>query len=185
MVLNPACQSLEARIKQANTQDEALQVTIEAAELALRAVQKAASKPEQAAMRAKASSLINKAEQLKKPNGPKLMPDIPVRKPTLKGIPGSRLKPSQKADTPAPTPAPKASNGGPSATSLTEEQNRLVLRSRIAGRGNEPRSKRKLTNAERRLVLMGSQLNGCKFPPWEAEPQMGDFVSEGEGAFKY
>jgi hypothetical protein len=41
---------------------------------------------------------------------------------------------------------------------------------------NEPQSTRKLSNAEKRLILLASRSNGMKFPPWTRTPNADDFA---------
>jgi calpain-7 len=41
---------------------------------------------------------------------------------------------------------------------------------------NEPESTRKLSNAEKRLILLASKSGGKKFPPWTRTPDDNDFA---------
>jgi hypothetical protein len=48
-------------------------------------------------------------------------------------------------------------------------------------------SARKLTTREEIIILEGAKLNGFIFPPWKADPALGEFEKtvDGDGAFTY
>ena len=148
-------QSLEARINGASSNDERLRLAIEAAELALKAIKLAAAGRAKESMREKASDLLRQAEAFKKgQNGP--LQELPVR---------------TKTSTPLLDPqfaSPKDTTrwAGSLASRTTNGETKL------------PKSRRELAKSEQILLMRGSKLNGCKFPPFGATPNAHDFLLE-------
>lgn len=171
-------QTLEARIVQANTKDESLKLTIEAAELALRAVQMAATKAQQNEMKTRAAELLRTAEALKKSTST-----------------GSHLEETRPLPLRQRTPV-SIGRGSSSASSISDvfttsssgPYMRLGSTSSLStlstGKSRIPRSQREVTRSEQILLMRGSKVHGSKFPPWVAVPSEQDFVlQEGSPLF--
>jgi hypothetical protein len=165
-------QDLETRIAQARSADEGLQLAIEAAELAMRALGVAKVKAEREEMKARASELLRMAEGFKKQ----------ISASASAGRQGTGSVPSTSCATPSVV---STRSLGPSATSTMSLSLRTStaassVGSVAANAAKPPRSRRELSKAEQILLMRGSKVNGCKFPPWAATPNTHDFfLTEG------
>lgn len=161
--------SLEFRIENARSPDEGLKLAIEAAELALRAIKLAATKTDQAEMKSRADGLLKQAELFKRQtSSPRLEAQIlPIRSRT----------PMYSSSAASREARLESSTGTYASTAVSS----LAL---AAAKAKVPRSRRELTKSEQILLMRGSKLNYCKFPPWGATPNTHDFVL-GDGAVQY
>lgn len=193
-VANSIRQSIEARIKNAPTKDEALSLAMQAAErcmdaLKLTTTQKA-TKPEKTKIRAQCRFWLDEAERIKQ---------IPVWMPAKKSpdLVGSfdkiDLRPvlSQRGDLKTRV-SPAASSNAPPVDSnspyIQDHTQTLTIqppKPKSTARLREPVSARVLPVAEKVLLLHASKLNGFKFPPWTGPPKPEEFdLNDGEEPFK-
>ena len=165
------CKELELRLARATTSEESLKLAIEAAELALQAIKSAVTKTEQVEMKARASHLLRQAEGFKKQAADSRNEGtLPIRSRTP--VSSTSTSSIGRGTTPS-SYAGSMSTGATSASRTTSTSLRTP-----AQKSRSPRSRRELSKAEQILLMRGSKLNGCKFPPWAAIPNSHDFVLE-------
>lgn len=152
--------ALQARIADAPTRDEALELAIKAAELCMQALKVATDKRQKADLSSQCQTLLGEAERIKK------SPEWPAA--TFPNISSLSLDPPS---TPTSKPIKVAS-------ALTHSQQKPKKT------GPEPVSDRALTTAEQIILLKGSKINGSTFPPWKDEPAPAEFMlTPGEPLF--
>ena len=131
----------------------------------MRAIKAAPSKTEQAEMKGKASALLKQAEAFKKQKSDaRIEVNLPIRSRTPVSSSSGTVSSSGRSASTNATSASRGSTMGSSSSSV--------------GKTRVPRSRREMTRGEQILLMRGSKLNGCKFPPWGATPNVQDFVLE-------
>lgn len=195
-------QDLEARIHNAPTKDEALNLALEAAELCFKAIKIATEPGQRSEIRSRCQSLLDGAERIKlldewRPLAPS--PSIEPAAPALihsdastELLPGSSTSVSELIDVSDCTLAVTRTQ---SSTDIHSNFNHLSITAAppfeaIAATSTnikrlaEPISKRVLATSEQILLLRGSKLNGFQFPPWKGPPNSDEFsLGDGEELF--
>ncbi|KAF2144597.1 uncharacterized protein K452DRAFT_356752 [Aplosporella prunicola CBS 121167] len=155
---------LEARIPNASSKDEALDLALKAAELCMKALKLASDKSQKSDISSRCQSLLTEAERIKKTNEW-----------------ASSLPPSSSF---IPT-TPLSQNSSLARGSLSE---RLAIKSSDTPpktkRSTPPIPNRNLSTSEQILLLKGSRLNGQTYPPWKGDPEPSEFTLDyDEGPF--
>lgn len=193
----------QTRTKQL-TQNEALDLALEAAELHIKFLRIAKEGQDKTELRSRTSSVLDEAERIRNVetwdnnSQPLINFGVPAsQRPAINGTDGTTSSQVGQQDSflsisRSLTPLNESFSGyaGPNllddtdVNDWTHPQERddfsPVARSPLV----PPKSTRVLSRKEQILLLRGSELNGCKFPPWERSPSDSDFDrSEGQELF--
>ena len=187
---------LKSKYSQQLTRDEALDLAFQAAELHMKFLRIAKEGPEKTALSRNCSSILDQAERIKA----KDVWDVddgslisfeslqPLRTPVSNGDTSSIALDARASSSvggysssrsllPTPQTAPRSSSPLSEARSIsTFNSHTSNSRSQKSVKPSASlASSRTIPKKEQILLWQGSELHGCKFPPWEASPADSDF----------